>query len=193
MYALTKPNTWFKMAVTLLVAALLFVGFWGTSHAADPTASQQATITINPGSRTITSGGDVTLPSDTLNGAQQTTALALSNLGIVDASGSGAGWHVTVDAPQVSAGSKTLPTGSVQLDPVQSVSKVDTTSSATPAISTSSVAPVDTGSVTLLDAAAGDGMGSYSAALKNLTVIIPASAYAGTYTTTLTYNLSTAP
>ncbi len=93
----------------------------------------------------------------------------------------------------MAAGSKSLPTGSASIDPVVSVNKIDQTSSAVPTISTGAAAAIDSGAVTLLDATAGNGMGSYTAALKNLTVNVPANTFAGTYTTSIVYDLATAP
>lgn len=182
-----------KTAVALFVAALIFISGLGVTHAADPTATQTANVTINGGARTVTSGSTVTLPAVGLTGYDTSAAVSLGNVSVTDASGTGAGWHLMASCPKVAAGSKSLPTGSASIDPVVSVNKIDQTSSAVPTISTGAAAAIDSGAVTLLDATAGNGMGSYTAALKNLTVNVPANTFAGTYTTSIVYDLATAP
>ncbi|WP_332237957.1 WxL domain-containing protein [Sporolactobacillus sp. KGMB 08714] len=193
MSTVIKENRFLKLAVVLITAVLIFMSGLGVSHAADPTATQTATVQINGGTRTVSSGSGVTLPAVGLTGYDTTTAVSLGNVAVTDASGTGAGWHLMVSSPQVAAGSKTLPVGSATIDPVQSVSKQDPTSSTVPSITTSNSAAVDSGAVTLLSSPAGNGMGSYTAALKNLTVNVPANTYAGTYTTNIVYDLATAP
>ncbi|MDF2854299.1 MAG: hypothetical protein K0Q87_150 [Neobacillus sp.] len=193
MQYVVKKNIVLKVTVAFLAAVLLFLGTHGITHAADLSATTTATVAINGGPQTISTNGAVTLPAVPLNGDQQSTTVSLPNINLTDATGTGAGWHVTVSSPAVTAGTKTLSTGLLKISPVASVTKDDPTSSSVPTVSTTADKLVDSGAVTLLSAAAGNGMGSYIADQSNLTLSVPANTYAGTYTTTLTYSLVTAP
>lgn len=190
-----RVNRIIQVLTALFLTALLWLAFGLHSFAAT-TATTSATVTVNGGERVISSGSNsITLPAVHLSGSQQTSSVDLGNLQVVDASGTGAGWHVTVAANQAKSDSaqKTLDTGLLSIDPVKGVSKVDSTSSNVPNIVTSSSKVVDAGAVTLVSAKSGDGMGSYNASLSKLTLTVPANTYAGDYSTTLTYSLITAP
>jgi hypothetical protein len=189
-----KKSSMLKLLLGALLVVAMVLMFSSQSYADSTTATTTATITINGGPRTISANtGTVTLPAVPLNGSQQTKTAALGNINVVDASGTGNGWDVTVQATPVKAGSQSLGTGHLSIEPVKSVAKVDPTSSNVPASKLSSNKVIDTGAVTVLSANTGDGMGSYQASLGNVILSIPASTYAGTYTATITYSLVTAP
>jgi WxL domain surface cell wall-binding len=137
-------------------------------------------------------------PSTQLTGAQQTIHTNFANWGVKDATGSGAGWHVTFQASQFSgSGPITLPTGSLVLTtPVITPSGINL---AVPPISEGATFTLDGGSaVGVVDALAGTGQGSWTMTQANLAggdlaLTVPANAAAGTYTSNLTFTLSSGP
>lgn len=139
--------------------------------------------------------------STALTGTQATIHTTFPTWGVNDATGSGAGWHVTFQASQFTApGPLTLPTSSLALtNPV-----------ITPAALNLAVAPVlegtppswilDSGSAVAIihTALSGQGQGGWTmtqanAAGGDLALTIPTTARAGTYTSTLTFTLASAP
>ncbi|MCE4051685.1 WxL domain-containing protein [Bacillus sp. Au-Bac7] len=163
------------------------------TYAAENTTTTKATIVVNGGARTITTNDSVSLPAVPLSGHQQITSTELDELNLIDASGTGTAWRVDVSSTPVKAGEKSLHTGLLKLDKVQSAEKVDVTSSDVPVSTTTGQAIVDSGAVTILKADSGDGMGSYKANMGKVYLTVPANTYAGTYSVDLTYSLVTAP
>jgi hypothetical protein len=137
-------------------------------------------------------------PATSLTGSQQTIHANLASWGVIDATGSGAGWHVTFQASQFSGPeSATLPTGSlVMTAPVITASGVNL---AVPPLTQGATFTLDGGSaVPVVHALAGTGQGSWAMTQANtaggdLALTIPASANAGTYTSSLTFTLATGP
>src|SRR4051794_36215098 len=76
------------------VAAAMFVT---ASPAFGATSSDTTQFSVTPGSLAFTTAPDVpNLPALTLNGQAQTLNGTMNNFGVDDATGSGAGWNVTV-------------------------------------------------------------------------------------------------
>ena len=68
-----------------------------TSTAFGATSSDTTQFSVTPGSLAFTTAPDVpNLPALTLNGQAQTLNGTMNNFGVDDATGSGAGWNVTV-------------------------------------------------------------------------------------------------
>jgi hypothetical protein len=140
---------------------------------------------------------------DSVAGDQQLT--------VNDSTGSGAGWNITMSATTVTAGSRTLPNASA-LDVNGSVTSLTgappsvacvssctlpTDTTAYPvAITTAATSP---SAYTIYDTAAGTGIGAVtvggSSAANPLGwwVGVPGSAYAGSYTSTVTLTLVSGP
>jgi hypothetical protein len=114
----------------------------------------------------------------------------MNNFTVTDATGSGAGWHVTVQATQFDNGSgDTFPQGSLSMDE-PGVAGAD------PPSMTGGPYDIDVaGAVTIASAIAGDGMGAYNftPGASGLTVTIPATALVDTYTSTVTVDLISGP
>jgi hypothetical protein len=134
----------------------------------------------------------------TLTGALQTIHTSFPSWGVDDATGSGAGWHVTFQASQFTGpGAVTLPEGSLVLTaPIVTPNGVNV---AVPPIPEGLTFTLDNGSaVPIVHALAGTGQGSWTMTQANATggdlaLSIPANAAAGTYTSTLTFTLATGP
>jgi hypothetical protein len=152
--------------------------------------STTATLSVNGGSLTEVNATTPT-PSVTLNGTDQTVTYTLA-ITATDATGSGAGWNLTITSTQFSTGGgtpKTLATnastitgvtaacvgGSTCTNPTNSV----TYPAAVPAGGTAPTA------VEFFNAAASSGMGKFTIT-PTVAIAIPANTFAGTYTSTIT-------
>lgn len=132
-----------------------------------------------------------------LTGAQQTIHTNLASWGVSDATGSGAGWHVTFQASQFAGTGITLPASSLVLTaPAVAPNGVN---AAAPPVLQGATFTLDGGSaVPVVHALAGTGQGGWSMTQANsgggdLALTVPANAAAGTYTSTLTFTLATGP
>jgi hypothetical protein len=156
-------------------------------------------VTLSGGSLSFsTTPSAADFPTTTLTGSQQTIHTNLASWGVTDATGSGAGWHVTFQASQLTApGPLTLPASSLALTtPVVTPSGVNI---AVPPLAQGTTVTLDSGSaVPVVHALAGTGQGAWTMTQANagggdLALTIPANAAAGTYTSTLTFTLAAGP
>jgi hypothetical protein len=139
----------------------------------------------------------------TLDGTQKTTTETLTIGNVVDPSGTGDGWNVSLGLTQLSqwnstdtyTGTYTLPFSSIKVTTAPMVSLVDSSSSAASTVTpVSTTTPLDTGvGVKLLSATTGGGMGSYAISNATMTLTVPAKAYAVTYKTDATVSLTSTP
>ncbi len=186
-----------RLAITAVAGSALVAGVHGPAFADD------ANVTVTGGSLAITTAptaGD--FAGVTLDGTAKTTTASFDNFEVNDARGSGAGWNVTVQATQFAehngtayvASGKTLPTSSLSLANA-TVASPDTTS-ADPTM-TAGAYTLDAGSAVKIASAAVDaGMGKYAisfAAGNDLTLSVPATAYAKTYRSDVTLTLASTP
>lgn len=179
-----------------------------------PAAAQAATstdttsVTLTAGALQFTANPLASdFPSTALTGATQTVRTPFSDWSVKDASGSGAGWNVTLQASRfANAGNTTqLPLGSLNYTPaLPTVTKIDPLNLSLPPLVQLPTAPataytLDNGSaVKVVSALAGTGAGEWSFDQQNLAggdlaLTIPANAIADTYTSTITETLSTGP
>ena len=188
-----------RIAVGALAGTTLLAGVFAPAALAD-----DANVVVTGGSLAITTAptaGDFS--GVTLDGTAKTTTASLDNFQVNDARGSGAGWNVTVQATQFAehdgtgyvASGKTLPTSSLSLANA-TVASPDTTS-ADPTM-TAGAYTVDAGSAVKIASAAVDtGMGKYdisfAATAADLTLTVPATAYAKTYRSDVTLTLASTP
>jgi hypothetical protein len=135
-----------------------------------------------------------------LTGAPQLVTTNLNDWKVNDARGTGAGWNVTFQASQFSDGSgHTLPAGSLKmLAPV--VTPINPLNLAVPPLISGLTFTLDNGSaVPIASAAALTGQGEWqfdqlnAAVAKDLQLTVPADAFAGTYTSNLTFTLGATP
>jgi hypothetical protein len=145
-------------------------------------------------------GGSLTLSTPmvgdfagvTLNGMAQTSAVRMGSFTVADATGMGSGWNMTVQATQMSATAHALALGSISM-PQPTVATIDRTSGGVPTITLGPYLIDNASAVKIASADSGFGMGSYTFASGDLTLSIPANAYAGTYATTVTVSVATGP
>lgn len=158
-----------------------------------------ATANLTAGSLGFVSAPPNVTFSDTLNGANQ-TATAPQAIDVSDATGSGAGWNVTATSTTFTNGGHTLGTGATTIAATPGVA-CDTGATCQPAtplgssvsypytLPAAAVAPTAT---KMFDANANTGMGNQTFT-PTWSLAIPANAYAGSYTSTWTLSLVSAP
>jgi hypothetical protein len=185
-----------KTRLTLATAAAL-LALAGSAQAATDTTSIQLTA----GSLSFTQqplADD--FPATALTGATQTVTAAMNDWKVADLRGTGTGWNVTFQASQFDDGAgHTLPAGSLKMLAPATI---------TPAALNLSVPPLVQGALFTLDngsaasvahALAATGQGEWvfdqlnAPVAKDLQLTIPADAYAGTYTSNLTFTLGNTP
>jgi hypothetical protein len=153
------------------------------------------TAVLNGGTLTLTAPSVGDFAPVTLNGSAQSTPASMGTFTVTDARGTGDGWYVTVQAGQLSMTGHTLPVDSISMSiPAPGVAKMDNTSSTAPSITGGSYTIDHASAVTVASAmTSGAGMGSYIFTPGALTLSIPANAYAGTYTSTVTVSVVAGP
>jgi hypothetical protein len=128
--------------------------------------------------------------SDTLDGTDQTVSYS-TQLGVVDARGTGAGWNLQISATDFADGSgHTLLAGTV----TAASQACHSGSSCTAATNSGISLPltVTTTAAKFFNAAANTGLGKIDVT-PTVQVAIPGNAYAGTYTSTVTLAAATGP
>ncbi len=167
-------------------------------------ATDTTSVTLTGGTLSVSAAPLAdNFPATALTGATQTLTTNFNDWRINDATGSGAGWNVTMSASQFSDGAttpKTLPTSSLKLK-APLVTAVDTLNLATAPVA-QGAAPwtIDTGTaVKVFSAAANTGQGEWNmnhvnlSTDKDLVLTVPANASAATYTSTITTTLTSGP
>jgi hypothetical protein len=182
-----------KRIVALLVVAGLLAAMAATVYA------ETATVTINAGSLSVTPA-NVTLSAVTLDGTDKTsTSPYTSNAWTAeDARGTGAGWHLTIDATDFTDGGKTINISAA--DQEFKIQLLDTniavvSGNAKPTSSVTSLTAIPeapAAALTFASAALNEGMGSYTLG-PNFELEVPAETLAGNYSSTITVTAVTAP
>jgi hypothetical protein len=166
-------------------------------------ATSNTSITLGAGTLDYTTPFSTgNFPNTTLNGLPQLVHANVNPWTVTDARGSLLnGWNVTVSASQfaTSGGSpNTLPTGSMTLATVP-VPSTAVGNVSLPPVPVPLAAAIDGGSAQkIATSAIGQGLGGWTFTPLNagggdLALIVPPSAVAGTYTSTITTTLSTGP
>ena len=185
-----------RMATIVAATAALVVAIAPMAKAADPTD-----VTVTGGTLGITTPPTVAnFGAITLNGTAQTTTAAMDAFEVNDARGTGEGWNVTVQATRFAehdgtayvASGRQLPASSLTM-PAPSVA-ADGTTSPDPTV-TGGPYTVDSGTaVKIASAAVDQGMGKYDFTQGgNLSLSVPANAYAKTYRSDVTVSTVTGP
>jgi hypothetical protein len=165
------------------------------------TVANAATATANLTAGTlgfVSAPGNVTF-SDTLNGTNQ-TATAAQGIDVSDATGSGTGWNVTATSTTFTSGGHTLAAGATTIaaTPAVACDAGSTCALAAPlgtkvsypyTLPAAATAPTAT---EMFDANTNTGMGNQTVT-PTWSLAIPANTYAGTYTSTWTLSLISAP
>lgn len=159
-------------------------------------ATADATITGGTLSFINSTPGNVSFPSVTLNGSNQTTTKTQA-MDISDARGTGVGWNVTATSTYFTSGGNTLPAGSVTIasSPTVACDASVTCTTATNGIGYPYTMPDGATAPTatkMYNAAANSGLGAQTVT-PTWALAVPASAKAGSYTSTWTFSLVSGP
>ena len=189
-----------KRLLSVGLATVMSLGF-ATGAFASTQQQNDVDITIKSGEfslalSTIQSFGDIELKS-----TPQTYKTSFDNkFTVKDLRGTQAGWRVDVSASPFSNGENTLPTGTLSLEPVSTIERVGTGQGSLPKNVMDSNKVIDDGTVSVLQATSGSGMGVFEFAFPSdaLSVIIdPTTAKAtengSAYVSTLAWDLVQAP
>lgn len=180
-------------AVVLLVAVL-----WAAS-ALPAVASSDTSVSVSAGSLGVTAPTVNDFAVVTLDGTVQVVHAPLEPFSVTDARGSGRGWTLSLqatpfrewDGSAYVADGKALPAGSLALDGL-AVTAEGTDSE--PPIIHAGPYVVDGPAVTVASASADTGMGSFIfGPTSDLTVAVPAHAYARTYRSELAISVTSGP
>jgi len=179
-----------KRIIGVLSAAMLLATMVGApAHAAPGDLAVTAgTLDFDPtGSSPVFS----VFSPVTLNGTPQLTSAMITPFTVVDATGSGAGWHVVLTVPNLVNGGDTIAATNVTMSApvVQGAAGSDTSLLTESAVTGVGLA---TG-VTIVSAALTGGEGTYLVSPRILKVTVPDTAQAGTYTSAATVTIVTAP
>ena len=181
-----------------MLAAAAAVFAWG-AVASPGAGAVTASASITAGSLAFVSSPSTISFAATLNGADQTVTSS-QTFDVGDATGSGSGWNVTATSTTFSTGGGTPRTLATSATTVQSAPTVGcdasvTCTTATNAITYPFVLPAGATAPTaqkLFNAAANSGMGNQTVT-ASFRLALPANTYAGTYSSTWTYSLASAP
>jgi hypothetical protein len=178
-----------RLSTRLGIAALAALCIAAPASAlADDVAS---TGTVDPGTLSLTTTTPAPTFGVTLNGTDQAGTYDVP-LTLTDSTGSGSGWNATITSTRFTTGGATPRTLAATASTITGVTSVCATGTCT--MPTNAVAAgalqVPAGAtapapVKFVNAAADSGMGQFTVT-PTVSVAIPANAYAGTYTTTLT-------
>lgn len=108
-----------------------------------------------------------------------------------DGRASGDGWHVTLQSTDFIATAGTIPAGQLKLQ-VQQSSITTVSGNAPPVSLVTSYQPLSDLPLKFIAASPGNGMGTYDF-IPEFQLTLPASAYAGTYTASLTTSINSGP
>lgn len=182
--------------VATLVAGLAVVSTFAVAPMAQA-ADTNVTGTLIAGPLSNTAPAITPLANVARTGVNQTLTTAVGAWGVNDASGSNLGYSITVaaTAPTVGGSAPAAGTGgSMTLTPTTATAAAGNPATTGPVAAAAQL--LGTTAATIDSAAAGTGHGQWdfaadSGSTKNLSVVIPANASAGAYSSTLTY--TTAP
>lgn len=154
-------------------------------------ASAQAIITLM-GAPLSVSTQPISFPITMLTGQVQTISGATAGAWVVrDPTGTGAGYRVNIRSTDFVSGSHLIPAGNFRLA-LANADIVTADGNTRPVSVMASLTPLSTSDQTLLSAAADTGMGTYNV-VPTFSLTIPADAYAGTYTATVTATIVAGP
>ena len=181
-----------KVALAGLVSAVLALGTVGSSLAGVITTSTG----ITGGALTLASPGTASL-SATLTGADQVATGSLGKATVKDATGSGAGWNVTISGTPFTTGGgtpRTLPATALEVTGVATSGVAGR--APTNSVSYGSGITVPLGAsvtpVKMFNAAANSGMGTVELT-PAVSLAVAADTYAGTYSSNLTVSVVAGP
>jgi hypothetical protein len=158
-----------------------------------------ATVAVTGGSLSQSGPTSVSATPVTLTGDDQTTTYSLG-LTVNDPRGNGAGWNLTITSTTFTAGTNTLSDTASTINATPTVACTGSgghctnpTNSVTyPPLGVPAASPTAPTAVKFFQAATNTGMGKFTIT-PTVTVAIPANAFAGTYTSTVSVAIVSGP
>lgn len=176
---------------------ILIMATGGSAIAVFADSGTNATVNVTAGTLTESGPGSASATAVTLNGSDQTTTYSLG-LTVNDATGSGAGWKLTITSTtfSTSGGAHLLSTSASNITGVTSACVANTTctnptNGVTYPLGVPAAATAPT-PVKLYNAALNTGMGSFTIT-PTISVSIPASTFAGNYSSTVSVAVVSGP
>jgi hypothetical protein len=130
----------------------------------------------------------------TLTGDVQTTTSTMGAFNITDGRGTGEGWNIMITATPFTdtATQKIIPQNSIEITTPEIIARGGASDVSTITASSGTIDnPVG---LKFLSAAANGGMGKYDVGESQMKItLLPKSTFAGTYTSTLTFNIISGP
>jgi hypothetical protein len=211
-----KKKLFAAAAAVALVGAITAGPATADQYSQDSTPGFTINAGVGPRFDTAVAGGNVyptvgNFNNVTMNGTPQLTSAVIAPFTVIDDSGSGAGWHVTLlvpdfadgstpanivsaagaemNAPVVAAANTDSVMGGVWADPAIDFTAATSIVTADPGDAThNGGAPVGPDGATTVA-----GMGTYLVSPQILKLIVPANAIAGAYSTTATIAIVNGP
>jgi hypothetical protein len=180
------------VAAALTVAALA----WATAAGAATTANPTVTGTVTAGALSVATSAAPTFSANLASG--DSTPTYTLPLTAVDTTGSGAGWNLTITSTQFTTGGgtpHTLATNASTITGVTSACASGTCTNPTNAVTYPVSVPAGATAPTavkLFNAAASTGLGSFTVT-PTVGVFVPATSFAGSYSSTLTVAIVSGP
>jgi hypothetical protein len=189
----TNMNTQFTKYDFGMTVAVANMSFWIDDILIDTTGwpgpSQSA------GSRSVSAPATAGL-NVVLNGTNQTPTYTLP-LSVIDTTGTSAGWNLTITSTQFTSGAP-VHTLATSTSTIQSVAVVCTAAACVTPVNSLTYAlaipagPGPPAPVQFFDSALGTGMGTFTLT-PSIQVAIPASSFAGSYTSIVTVTIASGP
>lgn len=189
-----------KVFASVSAVAIIGTAFVGGQSAFAAESTAVGSTTINGGTLSISDLIVSTFGDIDLNGEIQTKYAKISDLTVIDPTGTGAGWDVTVKATQLTTGEDEtgntlmLPKDSLKIsEPI--VTAGNGSSGADTVVTSEGTIDNETG-ITLLSANEEGGMGTYTVTFPEDSLELklnPKDVKTGTYTSTITVTITTGP
>lgn len=181
----------FTVGVAIVVSLTMVTGVFAD------TKSNDVDITVQAGEFSLSTSDIDSFSDITLEAEPQTYSTSFASAFTTkDLRGSQAGWRLDVSASPFATADHQLPLGSISLDTISKIERVGEGTGAPPTISMAHRIVIDEGAVEVAKADVGTGMGVFNITFPDdaLSLVVDATtAKTGTYKSTLTWDLVTAP
>lgn len=188
-----RKRTGMRLLVAAAVVSLTMALSAGVALADTPD------VIVTGGSLGLTGGTVEDFTGVTLDGGNQTTTAQISDVVVTDATGTGVGWRLQITGAVLAGtgdiSAKSIAASQVTVKKLAGVTAGAGVTAADPELDGNATFALPTSATNLATAAVDAGMGQYTldCPADMLTLVVPASSYAGTYSTTITLDTVSGP